>query len=337
MNYFTLNNGTKFDICFLKGTAVACKGGLKPIEEVLVGDYVLSRDETTGQVGYKEVLRTFRNMTERVTLVSVSGEVIYCTPEHPFRVASDGYSMAESWVQAESLIAGQMLLRSNGGTAQVEWVTTQNMAADTYNFEVADWHTYHVGREMVLVHNYCNQEFIEYCKNRGIPLNKDNGTSLTWTQVSQHLKGQADYNGLNGLSKGMIDSLAWGPFTFYEINRTYGNDMHTESGVTADYGFVKFGIANSNLQGSTGGAIGIIQALDIIASRFPSTKGTAEKIVLAIQTGGIDLGAGGFIDAGKTNDTGKWYIRINSVFNAGSDTYIRSWQIQGEANIPYSY
>ena len=50
--------------CFKEGTLVETEEGVKPIEEIEVGDKVLAYDEETGEQAYKEVVRLFRNTTE---------------------------------------------------------------------------------------------------------------------------------------------------------------------------------------------------------------------------------------------------------------------------------
>lgn len=45
--------GTSY--CFVAGTLVTIEDGFKPIEEIQVGDKVLSEDETTGEIAIKKV------------------------------------------------------------------------------------------------------------------------------------------------------------------------------------------------------------------------------------------------------------------------------------------
>ena len=47
--------------CFQEGTLVETEAGLKPIEEIEVGNRVLAYDEVTGEQAYKPVVRLFRN------------------------------------------------------------------------------------------------------------------------------------------------------------------------------------------------------------------------------------------------------------------------------------
>ena len=54
----------------MAGTLVTTKEGLKPIEEVKIGEYVLSRSEESGETSYKKVTdtlirSTYNNMYNR--------------------------------------------------------------------------------------------------------------------------------------------------------------------------------------------------------------------------------------------------------------------------------
>ena len=52
--------------CFAAGTLVHTREGLKPIEQIKVGDYVLSKPENGGEQAYKRVLKTFVHPPQRV-------------------------------------------------------------------------------------------------------------------------------------------------------------------------------------------------------------------------------------------------------------------------------
>lgn len=81
--------------CFVAGTLVHTKEGLKPIEQIQVGDWVLSRPENPEQgtvTGYKRVTKTFRFEDKEVVRFSWSltyesysedFEHVYVTPNHP--------------------------------------------------------------------------------------------------------------------------------------------------------------------------------------------------------------------------------------------------------------
>ena len=72
-------------------------------------------------------------------------------PEHPF------YAPTKGWTEAVHLRAGDKLLNHNGEMVVVEQVQHEILEAPVtvYNFEVADYHTYFVGTNGVLVHNSC--------------------------------------------------------------------------------------------------------------------------------------------------------------------------------------
>ena len=141
--------GTSY--CFVAGTLVTTEDGQEPIEEIEVGDKVLSEDETTGEVAVKTVTETYINETDELIHICVNGETISATPTHPFYVDKLG------WTLARSLRAGDVLVLSNGELVTVEWVQHEIFESPikVYNFEVQDFHTYFVGESGVLVHNMC--------------------------------------------------------------------------------------------------------------------------------------------------------------------------------------
>ena len=141
--------GTSY--CFVAGTLVTTEDGQEPIEEIEVGDKVLSEDETTGEVAVKTVTETYINETDELIHICVNGETISATPTHPFYVDKLG------WTLARSLRAGDVLVLSNGELVTVEWVQHEILESPikVYNFEVEDFHTYFVGENRVLVHNMC--------------------------------------------------------------------------------------------------------------------------------------------------------------------------------------
>ena len=144
----------KISYCFVAGTLVTTEDGQKPIEEIQVGDKVLSEDETTGEVAVKTVTETYVNETDELIHIGVNGETISATPSHPFYVNKFG------WTLAGSLKAGDVLVLSNGELVTVEWVQHEILESPikVYNFEVEDFHTYFVGESSVLVHNECGPD-----------------------------------------------------------------------------------------------------------------------------------------------------------------------------------
>ncbi|WP_081750710.1 polymorphic toxin-type HINT domain-containing protein [Paenibacillus maysiensis] len=127
--------------------------GEKNIEDIEVGDKVLSKDEDTGQIDYKEVTHLYRNNKEFIYKLTVGDEVIETTDNHPFWVEGKG------WVLAADLQVGNRLQQSNGNTLTVDKINIvkHDEKVKVYNFTVDDFHTYFVSDLGIWVHNInCN-------------------------------------------------------------------------------------------------------------------------------------------------------------------------------------
>ena len=82
---------------FVAGTLVTTEDGQEPIEEIEVGDKVLSEDETTGKVAVKTVTETYINENRfELIHIGVNGETISATPTHPFYVDKLGWTLAKA-------------------------------------------------------------------------------------------------------------------------------------------------------------------------------------------------------------------------------------------------
>ena len=130
---------------------------------------VLTYDEETGEQTYKPVVQLFRNETKEWYHVRVNDEKIICTGGHPFYVLNAEASRKSvlyegtktdkkgKWITAKELKVSNQVLLSDGSCAIIETIEVENLSAPetTYNFEVADYHTYYVSDSKVLVHNDC--------------------------------------------------------------------------------------------------------------------------------------------------------------------------------------
>ena len=108
--------------------------------------------EEAGGQAYKPVVQLFRNTTDEWYHIHANGEEIICTGEHPFYVAS-----REKFITARELKVGETLLLSDDSCVIIEGIKVERLKKPetTYNFEVADYHTYYVSESQVLVHNKC--------------------------------------------------------------------------------------------------------------------------------------------------------------------------------------
>jgi len=89
-----------------------------------------------------------------VQLLTIDGETIVTTPNHPF------YTIAEAWIPAGQLQVGDLVRRADSSYGMVEAITFVYQPQPMYNLTVATAHTYFVGEGQWLVHNAkkCNFE-----------------------------------------------------------------------------------------------------------------------------------------------------------------------------------
>ena len=135
--------------CFVAGTLVMAVAGMVAIETIKSGDKVISTDPETMETSPKTVLETYIREVTTLVHLTVNGEEIVTTVDHPFYVNSRGF------VKAGELAIGDELLDPNKNILLVENfdVELTEEPVKVYNFEVEDFHTYLVGGFRILVHN----------------------------------------------------------------------------------------------------------------------------------------------------------------------------------------
>ncbi len=131
--------------CFPAGTLVWTELGLVAIEQIEVGDRVLSQDPTTGQLSYKPVAGVTRRAEAPMQHVQVGETRFKLTTGHPVWVNGRG------WRMAKFLRLGDQIHTMQGA----QTVNGLNVASpDTaFNLIVADFATYFVTDQGILVHD----------------------------------------------------------------------------------------------------------------------------------------------------------------------------------------
>jgi RHS repeat-associated protein len=134
---------------FPADTLVHTENGLKLIEEVKVGDKVLSIDESREITSYQPVTDLLQSEQQyRLTEIMLdSGKSIEATAEHPFYIKGKG------WNPASTLKVGHVLELHDGTTVVIKEIDIRVRRDLVYNFTVANTYNYFVGRDGVLVHN----------------------------------------------------------------------------------------------------------------------------------------------------------------------------------------
>ena len=135
--------------CFIAGTMVLTTAGLVAIEKIKAGDIVISTNPDTLETAEKPVLETYVRQVDKLVHLTINGEEIVTTIDHPFYVQGRGF------IKAGKLLVGDKLVSVNGEDLLVDGYCIEECEAPTtvYNFQVEDYHTYFVGESKVWVHN----------------------------------------------------------------------------------------------------------------------------------------------------------------------------------------
>ena len=134
-----------FRDCLAAGTLVWTARGPLEIEQIRVGDLMLSQHPDSGELTYKPVLRTTVRPRGQLVRIEAGGESCETSGGHLFWVAGEG------WVKSRDLQSGQ-ILHGASGPVHISSVEAGS-EAETYNVVVADFNTYFVGYRKVLTHD----------------------------------------------------------------------------------------------------------------------------------------------------------------------------------------
>jgi hypothetical protein len=146
--------------CFVAGTLVDTETGLRAIEAIAVGDRVWARDVETGETALKPVTDLIRRHERVIWEVALAGpdgasERFETTDDHPWWIV--GVDGSGRWVTTDDLNPGMVAVSRDAagpdGRMVIASIAETDRTDATYNLTVADFHTYFVGEERVLVHN----------------------------------------------------------------------------------------------------------------------------------------------------------------------------------------
>ena len=131
--------------CFGAGTPVMTRTGPRPIEDLRVGDQVLTQSPSDGELTFRPILAVFHNKPTATLRVGLEGETIVATGIHRF------WKSGQGWAMARDLRPGDRV-RTLGGEAEVKAVGRDDVRP-VFNLEVADGHSFFVGNRRALVHD----------------------------------------------------------------------------------------------------------------------------------------------------------------------------------------
>jgi RHS repeat-associated protein len=179
-------------VCFAAATPIHTVDGVVPVEEVEVGDYVLSRHEDTGAFSYSAVTRLFVTPGQQVLDIGIASEDggvehLRVTPTHLF------WRLDYGWIVAGDLRPGDWLTTASGGATTVVSSVSVGPRVTVYNFEVETTHTYFAGFTGVWVHNDCWDDIARHAIDQGHLYN--NGRDIAG--LARHLRAWAEAIGAN--------------------------------------------------------------------------------------------------------------------------------------------
>ena len=131
--------------CFVAGTLVLTVNGLVAIETIKQGDIVYAANADTFIVSPRKVLETFVRETSHLVHLTVNGETIVSTYDHPYYVKGKYFVNAcDLWIGAELVNNNEMvrlveqLYREALGESSVEVFNfiPVDRICDDYKFEI---------------------------------------------------------------------------------------------------------------------------------------------------------------------------------------------------------
>ncbi len=94
--------------CFVAGTMILTASRLVAIENIKAGDIVISTDPETFETAEKTVLETYIRQVDKLVHLTINGEEIVRTDNHPF------YVQGRDFIEAGNLLVGDKLISVNG-------------------------------------------------------------------------------------------------------------------------------------------------------------------------------------------------------------------------------
>ena len=138
--------------CFVAGTPIHTEDGIKNIEDVKVGDKVITYNHNNDTAEYKEVLSILVKENEHVvTYVFENGTELTGTPDHPLFVNGKGYASyspqatkEDSNLDVEQILIGDEVLHLDGYGVTITDIIEDENTHTVYNLDkVADNHNFY--------------------------------------------------------------------------------------------------------------------------------------------------------------------------------------------------
>ena len=146
-----LSSGKSGGGCFAAGTLITLQNYYKNIEDIQVGDIVLSYNEKTKKNVFNKVFqRMVHIVKEKIYSLFIKDEELTVTGIHRFLITRNN---RQEWIQASELQEGDLVLLADGTLQEISDINIEEKPLTVYNFEVSNTHNYYVGENQILAHN----------------------------------------------------------------------------------------------------------------------------------------------------------------------------------------
>ena len=138
--------------CFLPGTKIAVVGGYKDIDQLKIGDYVLTYNEKKKENEYKKINKVFiyDNIDEVLYTIKIDNIEMKLTGHHRVYTYRNGEYV---YIAVQDLNVGDDVMYSNGEFHKIIEIKHEKIKKTVYNLSIEDNNNFYVGEQEILVHN----------------------------------------------------------------------------------------------------------------------------------------------------------------------------------------
>lgn len=227
-SYFVSASNNSFIVhnapCFIAGTKVHIEEkGITNIEDVEVGDKVISYNHDTDTSEYKEVLKVREQENKNVVkYVFENGTELTGTPDHPLFVNGKGYSsyypketLEDSGLDVNQILLGDEVLHIDGYGVVISDIIEIEETHTVYNLEEVE-HNHNFFVNQFLAHN---RESLPCCFIAGtqISLSNNDSKNIEDIIIGDEVIGWKDGEFTNGIVTDLKPTIL-GNRSLYNIN-----------------------------------------------------------------------------------------------------------------------